>query len=1226
MLVVPTLLLASAAACFEPAFDTPLFCGPAGECPDGQACVLQRDVTAPRVCVSGGCEAASANADGQTPCQTDVGLDGLCVAGACAARGCGDTVLDLGEACDLGAVAASAPDATCTPTCSLPTCGDGVPQPSDQGADGELCDDGPANGVDAACLPTCVRAACGDGLVRAPHGATAEDPAEACDDGNQNPVDGCDACRLQTWEVELLVAHSLAIDATRILPAGVVAYREGTTTVTLIADPQRDVIWRLTATTDGERSLTVLLGDDLQLGGNPRLWDADGRPVLLSPQDVAVDGAGRVYVADTGNRRVLRIDPSGAATTIAGGGRLTFATASPNIWAAPVPAIELDLEPVALDVDGRGGVLVVDRGQHVVWQVDAAGQAVVLAGGGTLAPGHGPGPAPAPGAPAILAQTSTLNSPSDVAVAPDGDVFIADTGNQVLRRVFTCDDLTAPCIKTVLQPPPCPAPADYGSALTSVAVQPGAPDLIYLAQSSCVRVLRDGEVAVATIPASGLLPSRVAADVDGEVLVSDTVGYQLLHGAPDAPLHVLAGEGLAPPAPRGPVDRQVALATSASIRNMTYAGESLYFVDGAIIWQVDAAGVLRRVAGQSRSGFAGDDGAEPRDALFAAPRGLAARPGSGSVYIADLGNRRVRLLDVATNTLATVAGSAAGPGDGGDGGPATEAQLDAPIDVAASATGLYIADIGTSTIRFVDGAGIIHRLAGTSGVASTTGDDGPAAAASLAAPTRLTVDSADSVYVVTGPRVRRIGGPSEPDAGIITTYAGGGGTPPAEGVVATDAFFGAIADVHVDAQDRLLIADATNNRVWRVDAAGRLQLVAGNGTPASSGDFTAATDAALQPTALALDGAGNVTIADVISTGGSVRQIDAAGHINSVLAPRDPPGVGDLASASLASARAISEFDDRGTFVAGGRTGTIELVTSTNVSAVVGRTNLTAPVSDSARYRDLAFGEVAGVVYDPTGAGAVGDLYLSESSRHRLHVVALTDVAANSWTIATLNPDAPAAGGFQDGDLASARFHDPRGLWLTDEQLLVADTGNQVIRSVDLTAGVVSTPIGQPGLLGFAGDGGPADAARLFAPRALTTCPNGDIFIADTGNNRVRRVTGAARTISTVLGTGSPSSLGDGSPATSYPVWAPSGVVCDARGNVVVTSTETIRMLLADDAGVVDGTGPVQTIYGAYPRQPVLDAATRCLTGLTYTAAGDLRAVDACSGVMIELRAVVADQ
>jgi sugar lactone lactonase YvrE len=227
---------------------------------------------------------------------------------------------------------------------------------------------------------------------------------------------------------------------------------------------------------------------------------------------------------------------------------------------------------------------------------------------------------------------------------------------------------------------------------------------------------------------------------------------------------------------------------------------------------------------------------------------------------------------------------------------------------------------------------------------------------------------------------------------------------------------------------------------------------------------------------------------------------------------------------------------------------------------------------------------------------------------------------ARTWTIQTLANTAGTAG-LVDGTASSATFRAPTGLFLdtTTRVLYIADTGNHAIRALDLDTNIVSTLANTSGSLGFGGDGGPAAAARLYRPTAITRCPNGDLFVADTGNNRVRRIVMPTSTITTVLGDGVPASSGEGAPSRTFPVDAPRGLACDAADNLFVTSTTTVRLLTVTSTGDVDGSGGVQTIYGAPPRDTFPSSITSCLTGLAVTGPATLQVADACTGLLVEL-------
>ena len=253
----------------------------------------------------------------------------------------------------------------------------------------------------------------------------------------------------------------------------------------------------------------------------------------------------------------------------------------------------------------------------------------------------------------------------------------------------------------------------------------------------------------------------------------------------------------------------------------------------------------------------------------------------------------------------------------------------------------------------------------------------------------------------------------------------------------------------------------------------------------------------------------------------------------------------------------------------------------------------------------------AGVAVDSSG-----NVYISDTGDNRIRII---DAGG---TIATFAGTGSFGFGGDGGAASAGVFRNPTGLYLDQAShvLYVADTGNHVIRAIDLATGMIHTVAGTPAVLGFFGDGHDAITALLYQPQAITKCANGDLFIADTGNNRVRRVDAGTNMISTAIGDGSVSSAGDGGPASIFPVDAPLGIACDAIGNVYVTSKISVREVAADASGVIDGSGLALTIYGEPPRDTFPASATGCLTGLALSDAKHVEVIDACSGLLVHLQ------
>jgi sugar lactone lactonase YvrE len=337
---------------------------------------------------------------------------------------------------------------------------------------------------------------------------------------------------------------------------------------------------------------------------------------------------------------------------------------------------------------------------------------------------------------------------------------------------------------------------------------------------------------------------------------------------------------------------------------------------------------------------------------------------------------------IPAQTISTLAGNGTS-GYMGDGGAATAAELSFPYAVAVDAAGnVYVADQVNHCIRKINTSGIISTVAGT-GVQGNSGDGGLATSANLYLPTGVAVDGAGNIYIADYfvNRIRKVN-----TSGIISTIAGSGAQGfSGDGGPATSAKFYWPGAVAVDGAGNLYISDQRNNRIRKVNTAGIITTIAGNGIQGYTGDGGVATTAAINsPQGLGVDAAGNVYFSD----GGNnhIRKISTAGIITNF------------------AGNGINGFSGDG-----GQAGS---------AAIFGPD---------------------GIMVDANGA-----VYFADSNNNRIRVV-------NAY-------------------------------------------------------GFIYSIAGD-GTGGFAGDGGPATAAELYSPEAVAVDANGNIFIADRANMRIRKVT-----------------------------------------------------------------------------------------------------------------------
>jgi secreted PhoX family phosphatase len=661
------------------------------------------------------------------------------------------------------------------------------------------------------------------------------------------------------------------------------------------------------------------------------------------------------------------------------------------VTAAGIPGV---LPPVAshgVAVDGSGNVFVADSSNNTILRFTSATAGSATSWSMTTIAGT----AGVAGSSDGQGTEATFNGPTGIAVDPWGKLYVADSGNRLLRLL---------------------TPSGTGSGATwtvsTLAGDTGNPNG------------QGGNPVFA-------YPCGVAVDGSGNVFVAD--------------------------------------GGKSTISLLTPVASGGATVGSATSWSMTTIAGTAGVAGSSDGQGAG--------ATFNGPTGIAVDPW-GKLYVADSGNRLLRLLTPsgtgsgATWTVSTLALTGNAPG-----APFSNLQ-----SIAADGSGhLYVADAGSNTVSLLTpstGGGAVTWnvtvLAGTSGVVGNL--DGPGASATFNAPFGVAVGASGNLLVAdTGNSSLRLITPSQTGgtmAWTVSTVAGTAWTAgSADGPGAGAAFFNP-AGLAVDASGKVYVADSANSAIrlltpstggalaWDVSTLAGTAGVTGNADgPGSAATFNS-------PTSVAVDGSGNVFVAD--------------------------PGNKAIRQLSPAVTNGVTTWT----------------VSSLTFSGM-------AP----------AFSAPSGLAMDGSG-----NLYVADAGDSTIRLLTPIRTGGRTVWTATLLAGTAGTFGHTDGPGFAATFDTPVALAVdASGNLFVADGGNNTIRLLrptafgGVTAWNVTTIAGKAGVAGTAN--GPGPQATFNSPTALVVDPSGYVFVADSGNNIIRMLTAPAGgtgtwTVSTAAGPG----------------------------------------------------------------------------------------------------------
>jgi sugar lactone lactonase YvrE len=535
----------------------------------------------------------------------------------------------------------------------------------------------------------------------------------------------------------------------------------------------------------------------------------------------------------------------------------------------------------------------------------------------------------------------------------------------------------------------------------------------------------------------------------------------------------------------------------------------------------------------------------------------------------------------------TLAGSA---GTGTNDGIGTNALFNHPGGAAMDWNGnIFVADTASHTIRKISPAGTVSTFAGSPGISGSA--DGTNAL--FNSPQAVAADSAGNVYVAdTGNfTIRKI-----TPGGVVSTLAGSPGiSGSADGTNAAALFFEPEA-VAVDGAGNVFVADTWNHTIRKTTPAGAVTTIAGSPGIFGSTDANGTNALFYEPQGMAVDASGDIFVADTGNN--TIREIAPGGNVSTIAGWPGNFGSADATgtNAIFNSPRGMSIDGSGNLLVADYLNHTVREISSAGaVTTIAGSPGIFGSVdgtNGSARFRGLQ-----GVVVNPTNNNL---LCVADTGNSTIRQLA---ASGGNWVVTT--PAGNASIGSKDLTGGAARFFWPMGAALDSSgNLYVADAGNDTIRKVT-PAGAVTTVAGTPGIAGSA-DGTVANA--LFnSPQAVAVDAAGNIFVSDTGNGTVREITSGG-SVSTIAGSAGNFGSADGT-NTGAQFFEPEGIAVDASDNVCVADTfnHTLRKITA--AGVVTTLAGSPGISGSADGTNNLALFNRP-TGLAMDGSGNLFVTD----------------
>lgn len=548
--------------------------------------------------------------------------------------------------------------------------------------------------------------------------------------------------------------------------------------------------------------------------------------------------------------------------------------------------------------------------------------------------------------------------------------------------------------------------------------------------------------------------------------------------------------------------------------------------------------------------------------------GMAA-DGSGNLFVADAGSCTIRKVVVSTGTVTTLAGTVGMCGS--TDGTGAAARFSNPGGMAADGSGnLFVADAGSHTIRkIVVSTGAVTTLAGTAGMSGSA--DGTGTAALFNAPRAVAADGSGNLFVADSSHtIRQV----VVTTGVVTTLAGSTGSAGSTDGTGGAARFNFPRGVAADGSGNLFVADMGNSTIRRVVVStGAVTTLAGTAGSTGGTDGTGAAARFFAPHCVAVDGSGNLFVADTLPT--SIRKVVVATAAVTTLA-----GVAGFGSVGIAVDGSGNLFiaDQRSSVV---RTVVLATRASTTLAGAAGM-----PGSASGIGADARFNAPNGVAVD-----GQGNLFIADTSNNWIRRVELASGEVTTLATGFLADCVAADGkgnvyypdwgtikklewatgaittlvgtervyGCSDGTGAAALVSKPRGMAMDGRgNLYIADTECSTIRKLVLATGEITTLAGRAGSADSID--GTGFSARFNKPFGVALDDADNLYVADSWNSTIRKVVIATRAVTTVAGAAGVMGSTDGAGGDAR-FDHPFGVAADGYGNLYVADqgNHTIR-------------------------------------------------------------------